>query len=469
MSHNRRLPRSGSLFVTALLLVPFVTPQSVAHAAPSTSPGIGYASTPTVPGNLSTSPDVPCSGGRVGNGDVTLRAVPHDPDGGLVTARFRYWPVGGPATVRNVTVSSGNTASTTIIRSELTDGVTYRWRVRGKDSDNALSAWSQTCSFTVDQTPPDADVTISSAQYPDYGPSGAVSTVPAGTPGQFTIDAGGDTDVIGFFVGIDDSEPSRHVAANVPGGTATITLTPTRTGIATVHVRTFDGVNSSTTTDTDYSFFATAPAGPHVGRDGDLVYHGGRGPGSFDVSSTEIIGWDAESNPVPVTGWDQYDLVVAPGDWDGDGYPDLITRDTNGAVLVHRGNGYGGWADAPVTISLGSGIWDEFDTVVAPGDVDGDGQLDLLARKPTGELILLSAAATSSPPGGTQIGTGWDTYTGGIFAPGDFDGDGRSDVLGIKANGDLHVHYGSHTAPGYFSNPGGTTIDTGWSVLDKAL
>ncbi|MEV0393022.1 FG-GAP repeat domain-containing protein [Polymorphospora rubra] len=361
--------------------------------------------------------------------------------------------------------------------------------------------------------------------------------MPAGTPGQFTISAV-DPGVVGFFYALDNDQPTRYLAADVPSGSAAFTLTPTRTGVGTIYIRTFDGVSMSTTNH-HHTYFAIAPTGPHVGRgdlnadgdtdvvrrkadgtlclylgdgaggllagtgctipishhwqfrphilrtgdwdgdgwndlvavqpDGRLVYHPGWGPGSFDPGATDVItGWDTEGNPVPTSGWDGYDLVVAPGDWDGDGAPDLITRDAAGEVVVHRGNGFGGWADPPTTISLGTGIWDDFDTVLAPGDLDGDGHLDLLARKPAGELVLLSGAATGTPAAATQIGTGWDTYRL-LFAPGDFDGDGSPDVMGVDAAGNLLVFYGDPTAPGYFGNPGGTTIDTGWNAFDKAF
>ncbi|MEK8106473.1 hypothetical protein NKG94_16855 [Micromonospora sp. M12] len=57
---------------------------------------IEYNSTPSVPTSLSTSPGVPCTGGKLGNTDVYLRAVPRDADGGNVTAEFSYWPIGEP-------------------------------------------------------------------------------------------------------------------------------------------------------------------------------------------------------------------------------------------------------------------------------------------------------------------------------------------------------------------------------------
>ncbi|MFJ8582614.1 FG-GAP-like repeat-containing protein [Micromonospora sp. NPDC093277] len=443
---------------------------------------IEYNSTPSVPTNLSTSPGTSCTGGKIGNTDVTLRAVPSDADGGNVIAEFSFWPTGGATTVRNVTVSSGIQASTVFVKSGLVDGTTYNWKVRTKDSDGAGSGYSTTCSFKVDRTLPSADVDVTSTQYPAQDPEGTiVSTVPAGTPGQFTLNAKGNTDVIGFYVGLDTDTPTRYVAANTPGGTATLTMTPTHSGPGYVAIKTWDGVNPSATIDSDYSFFATAPVGPPVGRndlntdnhgdiigrtaagdlclylgdgtggfldggscslkidsnrqgwlhvvrpgdwdgdgwtdlvaveaDGDLVYFSGTGAGSFLPDANDvIIDWDANDNPIKTTGWNQYNLVVAPGDWDGDTYPDLIARKTTGEIVLHRGNGFGGWADDAAPIRLGWGIWQGYDALVAPGDVDGDGKPDLFARKSTGELTLFrgNGKAGFRSPGGVKYGI-WQT------------------------------------------------------------
>ncbi|MEK8106474.1 hypothetical protein NKG94_16860 [Micromonospora sp. M12] len=113
---------------------------------------------------------------------------------------------------------------------------------------------------------PIADVDITSPEYPNYNdPGNPSSNKPAGTPGQFTINAKGNKDIVGFYVGIDNDAPTRYIAANAPGGTATITMTPTRSGPGVVSVRTWDGVNPSTSLDSDFSFFATSPVCTRAG------------------------------------------------------------------------------------------------------------------------------------------------------------------------------------------------------------
>ena len=190
---------------------------------------IEYDSYPNVPRSLSTSPGTACVNGKLTNSDITLRAIPSDPDGGGVAAIFDYWRAGVASTSRTVSVTSGNLASTRILKTALVDGATYNWRVR-TSSTGDLSAYSPTCTFTVDKTLPTPDVDVASAEYPPYEPDSTVSTVPAGTPGQFTINAKGDRDVVGFFIGIDDDAPTRYVALNTPGGSATVKLTPTSAG-----------------------------------------------------------------------------------------------------------------------------------------------------------------------------------------------------------------------------------------------
>lgn len=39
------------------------------------------------------------------------------------------------------------------------------------------------------------------------------------------------------------------------------------------------------------------------------------------------------------SGWQIYDTVLAPGDVNGDGKPDLLARDATGTLWIHTGTG----------------------------------------------------------------------------------------------------------------------------------
>jgi hypothetical protein len=179
--------------------------------------------------------------------------------------------------------------------------------------------------------------------------------------------------------------------------------------------------------------------------DGTLWFYPGNGAG--------LLGTGVQF----ASGWGGYDQIVAPGDFDGDGIPDLIARDTSGNLWLFRGTGKG--KINPTGIPIGSGF-DSFDTIIAPGDFDGDGYPDLIGRMPDGTLWLYSG----TPSGGLltpaiYFDTGWDVYDR-IVAPGDFDEDGHPDVLARKPDGTLWLYRGD--GHGNFV-PGGKQIDSQWN------
>ncbi|MBP9663345.1 MAG: VCBS repeat-containing protein [Pyrinomonadaceae bacterium] len=121
--------------------------------------------------------------------------------------------------------------------------------------------------------------------------------------------------------------------------------------------------------------------------------------------------------------WGQAGDRAAPGDYDGDGkYDAVVGRDVGGQVVIYIRNSSNGSFNA-VYFGLPT---DAF----VPGDYDGDGRTDIGVARETpgggGEFYILEA------DGG---GTGAQPYTiGGIdpqtaqLAPGDYDGDGRTDI-----------------------------------------
>ncbi|MET9672381.1 VCBS repeat-containing protein [Streptomyces sp. NPDC006482] len=146
-------------------------------------------------------------------------------------------------------------------------------------------------------------------------------------------------------------------------------------------------------------------------------------------------------------GWGIYNHLVGPGDVSGDGKGDLLARDRNGSLYLYRGNGQGTGLASRTKISAG---WGGFDRLVGAGDYSGDGRADLLARTPGGVLYLYAGTGVAATPfkAGLRLGAGWNAYPK-LVAPGDVNGDGKADLLGVTSGGDLYRYL--NTAPGKFA------------------
>ena len=125
------------------------------------------------------------------------------------------------------------------------------------------------------------------------------------------------------------------------------------------------------------------------------------------------------------------------GDWDGDGSTDLITRDSNGYMHLYRGNGVAFVSGTGGQI--GGPGWSGFTAIVRPGDWDKDGKPDLITRDANGYLHLYRGNGASgfvSGTGGQLGGAGWGGFTA-IVGPGDWDGDGNVDLIVRTSTGTL--------------------------------
>lgn len=135
------------------------------------------------------------------------------------------------------------------------------------------------------------------------------------------------------------------------------------------------------------------------------------------------------------TGWPAVPEILAPGDFSGDGIPDLMSRSmTTGVLTLHRGTGTGKIGSST---TVGT-YWHRLTAVVAPGDLDGDGAVDLLARDSTGTLWLYPGTGTGSWKPRISKGTGWGSLRD-LEAVGDFDGDGGTDLMGKNSAGTLYL------------------------------
>jgi len=142
-------------------------------------------------------------------------------------------------------------------------------------------------------------------------------------------------------------------------------------------------------------------------------------------------------------------------DRDGDGLADVLTRSLDtGAVQVSHG--LGSSAATPQTTTMNGGIdW----TIVGNGDFNGDGRADVLWQHDQGLIAIWnmngasvgnSGAVAASPANASVAGTG------------DFDGDGRSDILWRTPDGTVSTwQMNDHSIVG-----GGTVgqMPTDWRV-----
>ncbi|MFE7601437.1 FG-GAP repeat domain-containing protein [Streptomyces sp. NPDC057494] len=142
-------------------------------------------------------------------------------------------------------------------------------------------------------------------------------------------------------------------------------------------------------------------------------------------------------------GWQIYNLLVGPGDLSGDGKSDLLARDTAGVLWLYPGNGAGTGVASRIRIGAG---WGGFNRILGAGDFSGDGRADVVVRDGSGNLYLYKGTGSATSPfaGRVRIGTGWGTYTM-LAAPGDLNGDGKADLLGVNAAGDLYRYLGTGT------------------------
>ncbi|MFD9568210.1 FG-GAP repeat domain-containing protein, partial [Streptomyces sp. NPDC059994] len=161
----------------------------------------------------------------------------------------------------------------------------------------------------------------------------------------------------------------------------------------------------------------------------------------------------------------QYKDLIAPGDLDGDGSPELLTVSATGTLSLYArattsGTSYANWT--------GQG-WNAYNKLFAPGDVNGDGKYDLLARTPSGDLYLYlgNGSATGDPfASKVKVGGGWQAYDQ-LVGANDLNGDGIGDVVARTPAGDLYFYAGTGNAGAPLKTR--VRIGGGWDTYNQIL
>jgi len=178
----------------------------------------------------------------------------------------------------------------------------------------------------------------------------------------------------------------------------------------------------------------------------------GRPDGGFSPNDANAL------STVP-TSW----TVVGTGDFNGDGRADILWRNSDGTLSDWLGKTNGGFApNDAAALSLVPTSW----KVVATGDFNGDGRADILWRNDNGTL----SNWLGRPDGGfspndanalSAVPTSWH-----VIGTGDVNGDGRTDVLWRNDNGAISNWLGKANG-GFTANDGAayTQVDFSWQVV----
>ena len=134
--------------------------------------------------------------------------------------------------------------------------------------------------------------------------------------------------------------------------------------------------------------------------------------------------------------------LFSPGDWDGDGNADLVARRNDGSLFLYPGNGAGGFG---TTRRLGGG-WNSMTAFAMTGSYTFRSP-DFFARSADGTLWLYVGDRRGGFVGRRAVGHGWQSFRA-LAGVGDWNQDSGPDVLALTStyDGALIVYYGEYGA-----------------------
>ena len=138
--------------------------------------------------------------------------------------------------------------------------------------------------------------------------------------------------------------------------------------------------------------------------------------------------------------------AIATSDYNGDGKADIAGIDAAGDMRLYTGDGTGQLTGGTLMWLSPRGGFANF-KAIATSDYNGDGRADIAGIDAAGDMRLYTGDGTGQLTGGTLM---WASPRGGFanfkaIATSDYNGDGRADIAGIDAAGDMRLYTGDGT------------------------
>ncbi|MFE0633197.1 FG-GAP repeat domain-containing protein [Streptomyces sp. NPDC058864] len=155
------------------------------------------------------------------------------------------------------------------------------------------------------------------------------------------------------------------------------------------------------------------------------------------------------------TGWNAYNVLTAPGDLTGDGRTDLLARKASTGDIYLFANDGAGKLQAGVKIRS---AWTGYTKIVGAGDLNGDGYGDVLARDTSGTLYRYDGLGNGKLKDRVKVFSDWGGSYNAIVGVGDITGDGKNDLVARDTSGNLYRNDGKGN--GSFGSR--VKVATGW-------
>ena len=138
------------------------------------------------------------------------------------------------------------------------------------------------------------------------------------------------------------------------------------------------------------------------------------------------------------SGYGSFTHVLNAGDWNGDGYADVIGRSSRQRLILYRGTGSGSFRTG-----VDLGVVSKHKYLTGVGDLNGDRFPDLMVIGAGGAASLLYGNGATGVKSTAKVAGSWSNVDW-LRGAGDFNADGRLDVI-TRTDDRLYVHLRTKT------------------------